>query len=113
MEMALEARFERYCDVMVAAMQHADREQPGRWYLKGLVLPRGRKSVEPMAARVQPQRVRSAHQSMHHLVAEAHWSDEALLARLREGTQAAGHQYSIETMVENFVAGVERCLARS
>ncbi len=65
---------------MVGTMKHADREQPGHWYLKGLVLPGGRKSVEPMAARVQPQRVRSAHQSMHHLVAEAEWSDEALLA---------------------------------
>jgi SRSO17 transposase len=65
---------------MVATMMHADREQPGRWYLKGLVLPGGRKSVEPMAARVQPERVRSAHQSMHHLVAEAQWSDEAMLA---------------------------------
>jgi SRSO17 transposase len=80
MATSLEARFERYCEVMVATMQHADREQPGHWYLKGLVLPGGRKSVEPMAARVQPQRVRSAHQSMHHLVAEADWSDEALLA---------------------------------
>ncbi len=80
MGMSLEARFEKYCDAMVATMQHADREQPGHWYLKALVLPGGRKSVEPMAARVQPQRVRSAHQSMHHLVAEADWSDEALLA---------------------------------
>lgn len=35
------------------------------------MLPGGRKSVEPMAARVQPQNVRSAHQSMHHLVADA------------------------------------------
>ena len=64
---------------MVATMGHADREQPGRWYLKGLVLPGGRKSVEPMAARVQPERVRSAHRSMHRLVAEAQWSDEAML----------------------------------
>jgi len=80
MRLSLEARFERYCDAMVATMMHADREQPGRWYLKGLVLPGGRKSVEPMAARVQPQRVRSAHQSMHHLVAEAQWSDAAMLA---------------------------------
>ncbi len=80
MATSLEARFERYCEVMVGTMKHADREQPGQWYLKGLVLPGGRKSVEPMAARVQPQRVRSAHQSMHHLVAEADWSDEALLA---------------------------------
>ena len=33
-----------------------------------------------VAARVHPQDVRSAHQSMHHLVAAAAWSDTALLA---------------------------------
>jgi SRSO17 transposase len=33
-----------------------------------------------MAARVHPQNVRSAHQSMHHLVADADWSDQGLLA---------------------------------
>jgi SRSO17 transposase len=33
-----------------------------------------------MAARVHPQDVRSAHQSMHHLVADSEWSDTALLA---------------------------------
>ena len=33
-----------------------------------------------MAARVNPQDVRSAHQSMHHLVADSEWSDPALLA---------------------------------
>src|SRR5450755_1557955 len=53
---------------------------PAQWYLRGLMLPGGRKSVEPMAARVQPQNVRSAHQSMHHLVADADWSDQGLLA---------------------------------
>lgn len=42
------------------------------------MLPGERKSVEPMAARVQPTQVRSAHQSMHHLVADAPWSDEAM-----------------------------------
>ena len=76
----LEARFERYTESMVEALQHVDREQPARWYMKGLLLPGGRKSVEPMAARVHPQHVRSAHQSMHHLVADATWSDEALIA---------------------------------
>ncbi len=79
MGLSLERRFERYCEAMVRVLAHADREQPGRWYLKGLVLPGGRKSVEPMAARVQPGNVRSAHQSMHHLVADADWSDTALL----------------------------------
>src|SRR5574341_2487341 len=76
----IEARFERYCEVMVEALSHADRRQPACWYLKGLMLPGGRKSVEPMAARVHPQDVRSAHQSMHHLVADSEWSDARLLA---------------------------------
>ena len=76
----LEARFERYCEVMVSALSHADWATPARWYLKGLMLPGGRKSVEPMAARVHPADVRSAHQSMHHLVADADWQDAALLA---------------------------------
>lgn len=80
MSLGLEARFESYCDTMVAALMHADREQPARWYIKGLLLPGERKSVEPMAARVQPHAVRSTHQSMHHLVADAPWSDEALMA---------------------------------
>lgn len=77
---SLEKRFEEYGEVIGASLAHADRQLPARWYLRGLMLPGGRKSVEPMAARVQPQNVRSAHQSMHHLVADADWSDQALLA---------------------------------
>ena len=76
----LEGRFEEYGEVIAAALAHADRRVPVQWYLKGLLLPGGRKSVEPMAARVHPENVRSAHQSMHHLVADADWSDESLLA---------------------------------
>ena len=79
MGLSLERRFERYCDGIVSTLLHADREQPARWYIKGLMLPGERKSVEPMAARVQPQQVRSAHQSMHHLVADAPWRDEEIL----------------------------------
>jgi SRSO17 transposase len=79
MASGVEARFERYTDVMIRTLQHADRATPARWYLRGLVLPGERKSVEPMAARVHPQDVESAHQSMHHLVADSEWSDAALL----------------------------------
>jgi len=79
MRLNLESRFEAYCDELVGSLAHADRSQPARWYLKGLMLPGSRKSVEPMAARVCPHAVRSAHQSMHHLVADADWSDDALL----------------------------------
>ena len=76
----LETRFERYAETMIQALGHADRATPARWYLRGLMLPGSRKSVEPMAARVHPQDVRSAHQSMHHRVADSEWSDGALLA---------------------------------
>jgi len=79
----VESRFERYAEVMVQALGHADRARPARWYLRGLMLPGQRKSVEPMAGRVHPQDVCSAHQSMHHLVADADWSDAALLQAVR------------------------------
>src|SRR5438552_11807195 len=76
----VESRFERYAEVMVQSLGHADRGTPARWYLRGLMLPGERKSIEPMAARVHPQDVCSAHQSMHHLVADSDWSDQELLA---------------------------------
>jgi SRSO17 transposase len=76
----VEARFEAYCDVIVKALGHADRVTPARWYLRGLMLPGERKSIEPMAARVHPEDVCSAHQSMHHLVADSDWSDRTLLS---------------------------------
>jgi SRSO17 transposase len=76
----VESRFKRYAEVMVQALGHADRATPARWYLRGLMLPGERKSIEPMAARVHPEDVCSAHQSMHHLVADSDWSDQALLA---------------------------------
>ncbi len=79
MSSGVEKRFEAYCNEIVKSLSHADREVPTRLYLKGLMLPGGRKSVEPMAARVHPEDVRSAHQSMHHLVAQSEWSDRSLL----------------------------------
>ena len=36
-----------------------------------------------MAARVEPARVQAAHQSLHHFVAKAEWSDEGVLAVVR------------------------------
>ena len=63
---------------------HADRVGPFRGYCAGLMLPGKRKSVEPMAARVAPTEVRSAHQRLHHFVADAPWSDEAVLSAVRD-----------------------------
>ena len=58
-----------YLERLTAAVGHADRHEPLRVYLEGLLLPGERKSVEPMAARIDPRNVRSRHQSMHHFVA--------------------------------------------
>src|SRR5207247_5935702 len=50
-------------------------------YCTALLLPGERKSVEPMAARLAPDNVRRMHQSLHHVGADAPWSDEAILDR--------------------------------
>jgi SRSO17 transposase len=57
-----------------------------------LLLPGERKSVEPMAARLAPDNVRRTHQSLHHLVADAPWSDEAVLGSVREQVLATMKQ---------------------
>jgi hypothetical protein len=47
------------------------------------MLPVKRKSVEPMAAHLSPDGVRSEHQRLHHFVADASWSDRAVLDTVR------------------------------
>ena len=79
----IESRFGTYVEALSTALGHADRATPFKAYCAGLILPGARKSVEPMAARVDPGRVQAAHQSLHHLVAKADWSDEAVLAAVR------------------------------
>jgi SRSO17 transposase len=66
---------------LAEAAGHADRNVPLKNYCTGLLLPGERKSVEPMAARLAPDNVRRMHQSLHHVVADAPWSDEAVLDR--------------------------------
>src|SRR3954462_1855143 len=78
-----EERFDDYVGRLGDVLGHADRRAPLRSYTTGLLLPGERKSVEPMAARVDPARVGAAHQSLHHFVAKAAWDDAALLAAVR------------------------------
>jgi SRSO17 transposase len=78
-----EERFGDYVERLGGVLGHADRRAPLRAYTTGLLLPGERKSVEPMAARVDPARVGAAHQSLHHFVAKAAWDDDALLAAVR------------------------------
>lgn len=82
--MRLAKQFEEYAGMLAEALGHADRVAPFKDYCTGLMLTGERKSVEPIAARVSPTRVSSAHQSLHHFVADADWSDAALSARVRD-----------------------------
>ena len=81
---AQQRRFAAYLDSLAQAAEHADRVEPLKAYCTGLLLPGERKSVEPMAARLAPGNVRQTHQSLHHLVAHARWSDEVLLQQVRQ-----------------------------
>jgi len=77
-------RFGDYVERLGDVLGHADRRAPLRSYTTGLLLPGERKSVEPMAARLDPGRVGAAHQSLHHFVAKAAWDDAALLRAVRD-----------------------------
>ena len=74
---------------LAQAAGHADRAVPLKNYCTGLLLPGERKSVEPMAARLGPTNVRRMHQSLHHVVADAPWSDEAVLKEIRNAVLPA------------------------
>ena len=74
--------FERYMAHLSEGLGHADRHAGLRGYCTGLMSPLARKSVEPMAAQVDPLHARSRHQSLHHFVADANWSDEQMLLRV-------------------------------
>jgi SRSO17 transposase len=77
-------RFEAYLARLYEAVGHADRREPLKAYLSGLLLPGERKSVEPMAAKIDPGRVGARHQSMHHFVAKAEWDAAAVLRVARD-----------------------------
>ena len=76
-------RFElEFVEGLSNVIGHADRTGPLRDYCTGLMLPGERKSVEPMAARTAPARTAAQHQSL--LPGVATWSDEKVLAKVRE-----------------------------
>ena len=79
-----QARFAAYVEALTTVIGHADRAAPLRDYCTGLLMPAERKSVEPIAAVTAPARVSAQHQSLLHFVGQAPWSDEALLAKVRE-----------------------------
>ena len=82
--MSASDRFEQYMEHLAKGLGHADRHAGLKDYCTGLMLPLARKSVEPMAAGVDPLHASARHQALHHFVAKADWSDEEMLRRVSQ-----------------------------
>jgi SRSO17 transposase len=75
-------RFDLFLEHVAEGLGHSDRHAGLKGYCTGLMLPLSRKSVEPMAARVDPMHASARHQALHHFVAQAEWSDDEVLRRV-------------------------------
>jgi len=84
-----ERRFAAYIEGLANAAGHEDRQAPLKNYCKGLLLPGERKSIEPMAARLDAENTQAMRQSLHHLVAKAPWSDDLVLEQVRQSVLPA------------------------
>src|SRR3954465_14541058 len=90
---ALERRFEEYvCELGAVVGNDARRgglgDNGGRGrglgdFVGGLLLPGGRKSMEPIAERLDPDNVSRRHQAIQHFVSEGAWGDGAVRERVR------------------------------
>ena len=85
----VETRFEAYVDGLSACLGHQDRVIPFRSYCTGLLLDGERKSVEPMAAQLRPDRTSAEHQSLLHFVGQSPWSSDGLLRAVRDAVVPA------------------------
>ena len=79
-----QARFRAYAAELASVLGHADRVRPFEDYCIGLLSAEGRKSVVPLAAVTALERTAAQHQSLLYLVAQAPWSDQAMLRCVRE-----------------------------
>jgi SRSO17 transposase len=69
-----EGELERWLAPFLARLRRKEQRRWAPFYVKGLILPGERKSVEPMAARVAPGDL----QQLHHFVSTSPWATEPL-----------------------------------
>ena len=74
------ARLDAWLVPFLAALPRAEQRRWAPFYVRGLLLPGERKSVEPIAARVCPGQV----QQLHHFVSASTWPHERLERVLAE-----------------------------
>jgi SRSO17 transposase len=73
-------RFDPYVASLAEAVDHPDRAQPLHDYCTGLLLPVERKSIEPIAAQVAPEKAKAKHQSLQQFITDAPWRDRPVLS---------------------------------
>ena len=71
---AWEQKLERWLEPFLARLRRKAQRRWAPFYLKGLLLPGERKSIEPMAARVAPGDT----QQLHHFVSASPWATAPL-----------------------------------
>jgi SRSO17 transposase len=82
-----EQDLERWLAPFVAGLRRVEQRRWAPVYLKGLILPGERKSIEPMAARVAPGDV----QQLHHFLSTSPWATAPLEDELvRQANQLVG-----------------------
>lgn len=75
----LSSRLTSYLSLLCSSLGHVDRHEPCRDYLRGLLMPGHRKSMEPMAARLSPRMTSAKHQVLQHFVSDSKWKEQRLL----------------------------------
>ena len=91
---AMERRFQEYVDHLGTVVSNDARRHGLSDYMTGLLLPGERKSIEPIAERLESGNVSRRHQSIQHVVSEANWKDgpvrERVLGRVVPAMQKRG-----------------------
>ncbi len=82
--MELTAEFTRYLEHVGDGLGRCERKLGLKDYCSALMLPLKRKSIEPLAAAIDPYHVPAMHQSLHHFVADSPWSDQAVLGAVQQ-----------------------------
>ena len=77
------SRLHDYLKRLTGCLGHADRDEPLRDYVIGLLMPGERKSMEAIAARLSPKAVSAKHQSLHHFISESPWDANRLMDTVR------------------------------
>jgi SRSO17 transposase len=81
--MELSEEFARYLGYISASLGRAERKTGLQDYCRALMLPLKRKSIEPLAAAIDPYHVPALHQSLHHFVATSPWPDDVVLSAVQ------------------------------